>query len=251
MYAIQKNSFPDELEENGYIILENFLDEDLISHIQIFSFFMFNIVDSISAGFHKVRDENFMKYIREFYDKSDFITQDVMDGYLYRYEMHRPVGLERFASNIRDMLTSQFGFSEIKFLRERSVLRRQKIARNSTPNSYVTWHRDIHAVGTEEAGECFNAWIPLCSVGTNVPSLDLRPGSHRLYRSIPVPDQTTRDVEAEIRSDEVIGNDSYETAVLNVGDVLLFDHQLIHRTQRVDNQARDRMSAELRFSYVR
>jgi ectoine hydroxylase-related dioxygenase (phytanoyl-CoA dioxygenase family) len=102
-------------------------------------------------------------------------------------------------------------------------------------------------VQTVEYGECFNCWIPIHPVGVDRPSLQIVPGSHRKLRARAV-DYTTHEPVSDEEIRDSYGKDAIATAILEPGDVLLFGHHTLHRTQPMDTEHPERVSAELRFT---
>jgi hypothetical protein len=118
------------------------------------------------------------------------------------------------------------------------------------PVSRVPWHRDFAVVKTSPFGEAVNFWIPLVEVGVDTPSLEVVIGSHEVMREIPEPPGPELE---DLDDDWVDANLSGLTRWIphcRPGDVLMFDHHVVHRTQWVTEILRDRMSVELRWTPV-
>jgi hypothetical protein len=131
---------------------------------------------------------------------------------------------------------SLFGKS-VSFVEGKSAIRRQ--GASSRP---VRWHRDAHAVKTHDDGNCVNFWIPVDEVGMVRPSLQIACGSAAEWKYRPV------DYSAiENPADEDVPLDyQVATAFLNPGDILVFGHHTLHRTQPMANGSM-RLSGEFRF----
>lgn len=124
----------------------------------------------------------------------------------------------------------------------------KKMERSEYRTAKIGWHRDADAAGTATFGQCLNIWVPLDSVGLTTPSLELIPGSHRVMRDIPTDGdgaEIADDGEAFI--DQHFPNAEVVTPRLSVGDVLIFDHHLMHRTQPMESAA-PRRSVECRVT---
>jgi hypothetical protein len=139
------------------------------------------------------------------------------------------------ASVIEQIAASCLGL--VSFVEGKSSIRRQ--GSRSTP---VPWHRDAAAVKTlEDANNCANFWMPLDEVGVVRPSLQIAVGSATDWQSRPVEDS---DHEAP---QDVERNYSIATAMLEPGDLLIFNHHTLHRTQPMQNGS-SRLSGEFRFA---
>ena len=110
--------------------------------------------------------------------------------------------------------------------------------------SLLRWH--IDADGAQTAGEamCVNVWLPLDAVGTDLPSLDVIPGSHRKMRDLPL-----------LTNEEYDRDDAFAAALgtavtprLKPGDALIFDQYTLHRSQPTTRKGFSRTSCELRFA---
>jgi hypothetical protein len=146
---------------------------------------------------------------------------------------------EGIAETLRPPAESIFG--PISFVELKSVIRRQ-----GKKSAYVVWHRDAHAVKTNDDGDCFNCWVPVDSVGVDRPSLQISCGSHRDWSIRPV-DYASLDNPTH---DEVVANYPIETAMLDPGDILIFSHFTLHRTQPME-ESHGRISGEYRFAIHR
>jgi hypothetical protein len=132
-------------------------------------------------------------------------------------------------------------FGESRLSAEASLCRR-----HVKPLSYIMWHIDADGAGTHKLDPCFNVWIPLADVGTDLPSLQFIPGSHRKMRTLPLLPPNPGH-----RSDEWVRANFAQspfTPTLRCGDALIFDHYVLHRTQPLKAQSGPRVSAELRFT---
>jgi hypothetical protein len=158
-----------------------------------------------------------------------FIQQGVL-----RHRLNLPDGL---ASHLGRLGRSLFG--RVSYVEGKSAIRRQ--GRKSS--AYVVWHRDAHAVQTMESGDCFNCWVPSESVGEERSSLQIAVGSNRDWKNRPV-NYERHDNPAH---EDVEKNYEIATAVLNPGDILIFSHFTLHRTQPIANEI-ERISSEFRFA---
>ena len=108
----------------------------------------------------------------------------------------------------------------------------------------VPWHIDADAASIYRvAGSAINVWMPLDVVGTDLPSLDFVPHSHTVMRSVPL--LTGKD---KYRDDAFVGTiGAPSTPQLAIGDALIFDQFVLHRTQQAGSAHAVRTACEFRF----
>lgn len=116
----------------------------------------------------------------------------------------------------------------------------------------IGWHRDADAADTARLGHCLNIWVPLDDVGIDAPSLQFVRGSHKAMRARPctysgrgdfeIPDDGVSFVAEHFPDAEV------DTPLLAVGDAVVFDHHLLHRTQLMTGEVLARRSLECRVT---
>jgi ectoine hydroxylase-related dioxygenase (phytanoyl-CoA dioxygenase family) len=101
----------------------------------------------------------------------------------------------------------------------------------------LPWHLDADAASLDHS-HCCNVWLPLDSVGTSRPSLEMILGSHRKLRA----SVKQKDAPALVAS---LGKPW--SPRLEFGDVLVFDQFTYHRSQIVEGGDGTRTSCEFRF----
>jgi hypothetical protein len=129
-----------------------------------------------------------------------------------------------------------------------SVIRRHKKSPQAGEHTTVAWHRDFSFVGPAGIDRSVNFWIPLTEVGEAAPSIDILVGSHS--HMVNVPDETPGITNiSEQWVSEHLGAYPRWTPRCKPGDVMMFDHQTIHRTQLLTAPpSTDRMNFEMRWS---
>ena len=108
----------------------------------------------------------------------------------------------------------------------------------------VAWHVDADAATIfRVAASAINIWLPLDAVGSELPSLEIIPRSHKIMRGVPMlaGNDRHRD-EAFVQS---LGKSSIPQ--LQLGDALIFDQFTLHRTQRIGSEKAVRIACEFRF----
>lgn len=122
------------------------------------------------------------------------------------------------------------------------------IRRHGERPVYTGWHIDAQAALTAQYDPCFNIWLPLSPVGWTLPSLSFVAGSHEETRDpsmaekiLPSPPDSWFD--ATFHGERI-------TPKLSPGDVAIFDHYMLHRTQPLPMQGNVRLAIELRVRDV-
>jgi ectoine hydroxylase-related dioxygenase (phytanoyl-CoA dioxygenase family) len=132
--------------------------------------------------------------------------------------------------------------SKATFRSELSYVRRH---RNKL--TFAPWHFDALAAGSIKQDPVFNAWVPLVDVGLNCPSLEFVPGSAHMMRSggfDQKPDEPGFPTDLWMNTH---ANANHICAVMKPGDIVVFNHYTLHRTQVADFGNYTRTSAEMRF----
>jgi len=148
-------------------------------------------------------------------------------------------------SAIVDRLTAMM--PDAALIRAFSVVRRRVKHRTSMP-----WHVDAEAANTIRQDPCVNFWMPFAPVGNGrSPTLEFVLRSAPTMRRVPA----RRPSAETFRYDEWVkthlGHCRRIIPVLEPGDVALFDHYTMHRTERVTGRYPvPRISAEIRFQYM-
>lgn len=233
-------------EEAGTLIFRQALPIYIVEHLRLLAASVFAIFDlkALEMANQNLRlDDPFVDYVKRF-QRLQFIGEDVALALLAQSYVANP-GFTLMTAFLSDLLKRAFSDRTVTYISGKSALRRQ--AGSGRRSSYVTWHRDAHAVETAEFPHVVNCWVPLSSVGVDRPSLQIVPGSHRLLRQRPV-DYAAPDNPDEDEVDDVYGHENICTALLEAGDVLLFGHHTLHRTQPMNSAHPDRVSGEFRFA---
>jgi len=143
--------------------------------------------------------------------------------------------------NLRDFLESYLGeppcLSALKW-----VLRRSKL-----PISADGWHQDGAFMGSYI--NSLNLWVPLdtCGGKTGAPGLDIIP---KRFKEIVNPGEADAALNWSTGNDTISGLEEDCAPVspeFNPGDVIFFDHFLLHRTQYGEDFGRTRYAIETWF----
>jgi ectoine hydroxylase-related dioxygenase (phytanoyl-CoA dioxygenase family) len=176
----------------------------------------------------------------DIYNKYQHIGDDVIRSLLSNSALSR-APLDSTAGALSASLADIFG-NPFDLVSSKTVLRRQGMKATS---AFIPWHRDAHAVQTAEYSECVNCWVPIQPVGIDRPSLQVLVGSNLVMSKLPVDYRTTND---PLPDGWVNSADRIDTAVLEPGDVLIFSHHTLHRTEPKQGVYPNRISGEFRFA---
>jgi hypothetical protein len=106
------------------------------------------------------------------------------------------------------------------------------IRRHRGAVTHLGWHTDADAAGSAQFDPCFNIWVPLASVGTALPSLEVIPKSDPKMRCVAFTTNSSKTIPDDWRKDAFPGVEPL-CPKLSPGDVLVFSHYVLHRTQRL------------------
>jgi Phytanoyl-CoA dioxygenase (PhyH) len=145
---------------------------------------------------------------------------------------------QRALASVEAEVRRRFG-ADWRFFPKRSYFRRHIGMVQKVP-----WHIDADAASIYRvAGSAINVWMPLDTVGTDLPSLDYVPRSHAVMRTVPM-----LTGQEKYRDDDFVhGIGAPATPQLGVGDALVFDQYTLHRTQQVGTDKTVRTACEFRF----
>lgn len=231
--------------EHGAVILRQALSHDLTEHMLLLSAAAFAIMDIKSQDAARGRRDDPYQDAVDRYAKLQFIGDDVTRLLFSNASLTSP-GFDRIASALAALLDAIFAGKPFVFVPGKSALRRQGTQGTARRSAYVVWHRDAHAVRTAELGECLNCWVPFQSVGIERPSLEIVVGSHRsLSERIVDYEENDSPTDDEIRA--TYNPSQICTAIMDPGDILIFGHHTLHRTQPMGDSYPMRMSGEFRF----
>ena len=125
-----------------------------------------------------------------------------------------------------------------------SQVNRSYFRRHRGMGKRVGWHADADgATIFRIAASVINVWMPLDAVGSDLPSLEVVPRSHTALRGIPMLTGNNRSRDDAFVS--ALGPSSIPQ--LELGDALIFDQFVLHRTQNVGAEDALRMACEFRF----
>jgi hypothetical protein len=151
-----------------------------------------------------------------------------------------PDGFTKITSRLEQVLAYHRRENGANYRNELSYFRR-----HNGSTTHIPWHFDAGAAGTVKYDPCFNTWVPLVQVGESSPTLQFIPKTAALARdSINAEHHYPRCTEIASGFDEA----SWLTPKLDPGDIVIFDHWTLHRTQPLSGKMRT--SAEIRFSGI-
>jgi hypothetical protein len=232
-------------EQAGAIILRNALSEDLTSYFRCYCNAVFSIMDMKVHELPPQGDDPLGPYV-ERYRVLQFIGEDVCATLLATSHLRHGPGFASVTKRLEQILSFGLSNAPALYIPGKSVLRRQGTKDNAQKSAYVTWHRDAHAVQTAGLGNCVNCWVPVHAVGSERPSLQIVVGSHHMMKRRAI-DYSVNDNPRDDDLRQVYRMDDICTAVLNPGDVLIFGHHTLHRTQPMGDAYPIRISGEFRF----
>lgn len=232
--------------DSGAVIFRKLLPKDAIDQFSLLCAAVFAIMDlkvkEKEAGEAR-SDDPLSEYVK-LYGQLQFIGEDVVRTLLASASMGH-AGFDKLVAALSSAVAPALQH-KLQYVPSKSTLRRQGTTGHAQVSAYVPWHRDAHAVRTADLGDCLNCWVPMNPVGRDRPSLQVVLGSSKVLRDVKV-DYEQNDNPSDEQVLKRYGADAICTAVLEPGDVLVFSHHTLHRTQPMGATYGTRMSGEIRF----
>jgi hypothetical protein len=220
----------DNLATEGATVVRGFLAPDDAANLRRIVEEIYAVMDSSERFPNKLLANNFRVW--------DGVWLDALPAFL---RQARPHLAERYEHSLR-LVESQVKRSlgpAWRYFPRRSYFRRHR-----GTGKRVGWHADADgATIFRIAASVINVWVPLDAVGTDLPSLEIVPRSHTALRGVPMLTGNNRS-----RDDAFVGTlGPSSTPHLDLGDALIFDQFILHRTQHVGAEDALRMACEFRF----
>lgn len=230
---------------NGSFLLRGFLSSSEIEALQNIGNMCYAIGEAIAAN---APPEQVPHEISDGLLTRGYISWTRMKSWLACSGTSLDAQLAAIVDKVGAVARTAYADPTVKLLEGFSVIRRHRRLPRAGEMTTVPWHRDYSFVGPAGIDRSVNFWIPLAEVGEIAPSIDVIVGSHSYM--VNVPDDTPGITNiAEQWVSEHLGGYRRWTPRCTPGDVMVFDHQTIHRTQPLTTQASiDRMNFEMRWA---
>jgi hypothetical protein len=220
----------ENLATDGATIVRGFLAPDDAVNLRRTVAEIYAVMDSCERFPNRLLENNFRVW--------DGVWLKALSAFL---RQARPDLAERYERALRLVESKVNGVlgPEWRYFPKRSYFRRHR-----GMGKRVGWHADADgATIFRVAASVINVWLPLDVVGTDLPSLEIVPGSHMLMRGVPMLTGNNRSRDGAFVG--ALGPSSVPQ--LELGDALIFDQFLLHRTQNVGAEDALRMACEFRF----
>jgi hypothetical protein len=218
---------PDSLERDGYAVVRSIITKSLAAELR-------SLIESAFAAADEGRCADDMKAAID-------ATME-WGGLSFDAASHLTGGkLDSVAAEIETGAAKATRL-KLRFVPQVSNLRRQTVMVN-----FLQWHIDADGTGSISYDPCFNVWMPLSKVGSDLPSIQLVRGSHKIMRVEPKLDAGYAVRPAEWVA-ERFPRAKIETPTLGLGDAVIFDHYTLHQTQPLPGRSGIRLACELRMT---
>jgi hypothetical protein len=220
----------DNLAMDGATIVRGFLAPDDAANLRRTVDEIYAVMDSSERFPNRLLGNNFRVW--------DGVWLKALPAFL---RQARPDLAERYEQSLHlvEMRVKRVLGPEWRYFPKRSYFRRHR-----GMGKRVGWHADADgATIFRIAASVINVWVPLDAVGTDLPSLEILPGSHAVLRGVPMLTGNNRSRDDAFVS--ALGPSSIPQ--LELGDALIFDQFVLHRTQNVGAEDALRMACEFRF----
>jgi hypothetical protein len=220
----------EDLAANGAAIVRGFLSPDAAADLRRTAAEVYALMGACERFPDKRLGENFRVW--------DGVWLKALPAFLRRT---RPDLADRYAQSLRlvDAQLKRALGRQWRYFPKRSYFRR-----HVGMGKKVAWHVDADgATIFRVAASSVNVWMPLDPVGSELPSLEIVPRSHAVMSRVAMLAGNNRS-----RDDAFVSTlGATSTPQLDVGDVLIFDQFLLHRTQNVGAENAVRTACEFRF----
>jgi hypothetical protein len=221
----------ENLAIDGATIVRGFLAADDAANMRRTVDEIYAVMDSSERFPNRLLGVNFRVWDGVWLKALPAFLCQVRPGLAERYEQ----SLRLVESQIKRVLGPEW-----RYFPKRSYFRRQR-----GMGKKVGWHADADgATIFRIAASVINVWVPLDAVGTDLPSLEIVPRSHTALRGVAMLAGNNRS-----RDDAFVSALGVSSSIpqLELGDVLIFDQFLLHRTQHVGAEDAVRTACEFRF----
>ena len=220
----------DNLATEGATIVRGLLAPDEAANLRRTVDEIYAVMDSCERFPNKLLANNFRVW--------DGVWLNALPAFLRQARPDLAERYERSRRLVESQIKRVVG-PEWRYFPKRSYFRRHR-----GMGKRVGWHADADgATIFRIAASVINVWMPLDAVGTDLPSLEFVPRSHTALRGVPMLTGNNRSRDDAFV--DALGPSS--TPQLELGDALVFDQFLLHRTQKVGAEDALRMACEFRF----
>lgn len=231
--------------ENGVFLFEGLLSSEEVEILRRIGAMSYAIGEAIASN---APPDQLPREITDGLVTRGYISWTRLQAWIGSSGTHLGDQLDEIVGRIGTIAKTVYADSTVELLEGFSVIRRHRKSPRESELTNVPWHRDFSFVGPAGIGQSVNFWIPLTEVGEVAPSIEVIVASHN--RMVNIPDETpgVTNIEEQWVTDH-LGSLLRWVPHCKPGDVMVFDHQTIHRTQPMSVPAStDRMNFEMRWS---
>jgi Phytanoyl-CoA dioxygenase (PhyH) len=219
-----------ELAAEGVAVVRGFLTPDDAADLRRAVGEIYAVMDSRDSFPDRRLGENFRVW--------DGVWLNAVPAFLRRERPDLAARYEQSLRHVEAQVKRVLG-PDWKYFAKRSYFRRHR-----GMGKKVAWHIDADgATIFRIAASVINIWLPLDAVGRDLPSLEIVPRSHAAMRDIAM-------LAGDNRSrDDAFVQDIGDAVIpqMQLGDALIFDQFVLHRTQNVGAADAVRTACEFRF----
>lgn len=224
----------------GTFVVRDFFPAEDVAALQLIARLSFGMGDAIVANCPAAMLPN---ELSDGLAVRGWIAWPRIVGLLEASATNLPAQAAKILERIRDLAASCYG-REAKVIENFNVIRRHRTNRATGEATNLPWHRDFTFTSLAGHNESLNCWVPCVEVGERSPSLEVIPRSHSYMADKPDQEPGITQI-SESWVDAHLGDLKRCAPRCKPGDVIVFDHHVIHRTQRI-SFSEDRLSFELR-----
>jgi len=228
--------------DSGAVVIRAFFTPDEIATLQQIAKLVFAVADAaVSSAPADLLADDFAGGLRVGY-----ISWPRMNALLQAAAPKLHGRLTAICERTRSIGSACYGGGQVRQLDNFNLIRRHRKNRAPDELTTVPWHRDFTFTSPAGYMESMNCWVPTVDVGGQFPSLDLILGSHSAMTGKPDESPGITQLSPAFVAAQ-LGHLEQCTPHCAPGDMIVFDHHTVHRTQPLSFAA-DRISFEFRWA---
>ncbi len=248
------------MREHGCIIVRDFFDDNEVRTMRSYVDYAFRVKDDGFLSRYLLKECDLQPVLKE---TSRNIKEKRKSNPTYTDSFKKGAGLARFIGHSESRLTVRTPNIAEKLLRlyEKKALKdllenyfgsepcisvkKWNLRKSRPPAAPIDFHQDGAFMGDEI--DSLNCWIPLsdCGAGYDVQGIDIVP--LRLMHVFPPGSGVLDLTVAASAIIEKYSEKAIVTPTFRKGDLIFFDHLLLHRTQSLPNATENRYAIETWF----
>jgi hypothetical protein len=227
---------------HGAFVIRDFFAPAEVENLQLIGRLVFGLGDAaVASAPHAVLPDDLRHGLPH-----GWLSWPRMKAFLSASGKELDAQLEAHSERTRSVASACYAGKPVRVLDNFNLIRRHRKNPTAGEATNVPWHRDFTFTNMAGNMHSMNCWSPMVEVGKRSPSLDfiLESHGHMLGKEDENPG-VTQISEGWIKAN--LPALPRVTPHCRPGDIVVFDHQVLHRTQQL-TFTEDRLSFEFRWA---